>query len=62
MTEHAGILGALFEAIDIQNDLEIPFEDALDVQRKLEADRVREYEREQAEEASNVLQFRPRGH
>jgi hypothetical protein len=55
---HGGILGALTEANEIQQELGCSFNEALEVQRRRAAERNRETELEAAE--SNVIPFRPR--
>jgi hypothetical protein len=58
MTLYDGLLGFLAEACDIQRELGVSAEQAHAIQRQRADERLREYERQQAE--SNVIQFRPR--
>ncbi len=51
MSEHSGLLAYLLEANDIKSELNIPFEDALRIQRERAAERL-------AEAPSNVIPFR----
>ncbi|WP_407153921.1 hypothetical protein [Bradyrhizobium sp. STM 3557] len=55
---HGGILGALTEANEIQQELGCSFDEAFEVQRKRAAERIREAELEAAE--SNVIPLRRR--
>jgi hypothetical protein len=59
MSLHAGLLGAFTEALEIQQQLGCSSEEAWQVQRQLEAERMREYEMAAAE--SNVIPF-PKKH
>ncbi len=54
--QHAGLLGAISEAAEIQQQLGCSANEAFDIQRQLEAERLREYEMATAE--SNVIPFR----
>jgi hypothetical protein len=56
---HPGLLGFLTEATEIKDELGIPFEAALEIQRERADGRLREYEAlEQAAAESNVIPFR----
>jgi hypothetical protein len=58
VSEHSGLLAYLLEAHDIKKELDVPFEDALRIQRERAEERLREYQKSIAE--SNVIPFRPR--
>jgi hypothetical protein len=58
LSEHLGLLGALSEATEIQQELGVGVEEAFRIQRQRADERMREYE---ASKADNVIQFRPRG-
>jgi hypothetical protein len=58
MSEHHGLLGPLLEAQDIKDELDVPFDDAMRIQRERAQERLRELE---ASKPSNVIPFRPRG-
>jgi hypothetical protein len=56
--EYGGLLGALAEASDIQQSLGCSADEAFEIQRQLEAERLREDELAQAQAESNVIPFR----
>ena len=58
MTQYGGLLGFLAEACDIQQELGCSADEAHQIQRQRADERMREYERQRAE--NNVIQFRPR--
>ena len=53
MTEHPGIFGALTEALEIQGENDVSFDEALRIQRERSAARMEEYEKSLIE--SNVI-------
>jgi hypothetical protein len=57
--QHAGLLGFLSEANEIQQELGVSVEEAFRIQRERSDERMKEYE---ALKADNVIQFKPRGH
>ncbi len=56
MSGHAGLLGAITEAAEIQQTLGCSANEAFEIQRQLAAERMREFELATAE--SNVIPFR----
>lgn len=58
MSYRPGLLGALFERLELQQQLGCSAEEANEIQEQLEAERFREWELATAE--SNILMFRPR--
>ena len=57
MTEYAGLLAYVSEAVDIQRELGISSDEAWKIQRERAAERDRQRE---ADLPSNVIPFRPR--
>jgi hypothetical protein len=56
VSEHAGLLGALTEALEIVQTSGVSWEQAREIQKQQAIERVREYELATAE--SNVVPFR----
>ena len=56
MSEHRGLLGAITEALELQQQLGCSPDEAFAIQQQLAAERSQEYERATAE--SNVIPFR----
>jgi hypothetical protein len=59
MSEHRGLLGAITEALELQQQLGCSPDEAFAIQRQRAAERLKEYELENA--PTNIVQFRPRG-
>ena len=56
MSEHGGLLGALSEAVEIQQTEGVSADEAFAIQRQRAAERLKEYELEKAEAAeTNII-------
>jgi hypothetical protein len=56
MSLHGGLLGAITEMMELQQQLGCSAEEASEIQRELAAERLQEYQRAAAE--SNIIPFR----
>ena len=58
MSYRPGLLGALFERLELQQQLGCSAAEAREIQQQLEAERMREHALETAMAESNVIPFR----